>query len=511
MLLQQKHGLFPRILGKGDNAKRLSDLLLRMRSELSAGDSANTGGSYLDLTPSQSIESLIIIDREADFPTSLLTQLTYEGLLDEFFGINSNQVDIDSSIIGPATTSQAASSTAATSPSVAQPQSLKRKVMLDSSDSLYSTLRDANCAAIGPLLNKVARRLQSTYESRHTAAKTTADLREFVSKLPGYQQEHAALKLHTNLAEEVIRRTRADFFTRSLEVQQNIAAGADASTQHPNIEELIARDLPLPSILRLLCVYSTFTGGLRARDFDDLRRAILQGYGPQHLITLQNLEKMGLLTLRAGNNPLGVGIAHTTKPPTNYAAARKNLSLIVDEVNESEPDDIAYVFSGYAPLSVRLVQAVLQKSYLSNLQASGGADPAAAAAASAQAGSTGGLGWRPFEDAVKSIRGATVDETQMGEEKAVRARAMLNGGGTSANGSSSSSGDGGKTVIVFFLGGVCRAEVAALRFVAARMAGQREKRKILVCTTNVVTGDGIVGEAIESKSFVPAVAAAAAS
>ena len=34
MLVQQKHGLFPRITGKGDNAKRLTDLLARMRQEL---------------------------------------------------------------------------------------------------------------------------------------------------------------------------------------------------------------------------------------------------------------------------------------------------------------------------------------------------------------------------------------------------------------------------------------------------------------------------------------------
>jgi vacuolar protein sorting-associated protein 33A len=507
MIFQQKHGLFPRILGKGDHAKRLADLLLRMRSELSAGDAANSGGSFLDLTPSQSIESLIIIDREVDFPTALLTQLTYEGLLDEFFNISSNQIEVDSATIG-ATGPQAsqASSSSSTSP-VAQTQTLKRKVILDNSESLYQTVRDSNCAAIGPILNKIARRLQTTLDSRNTAGQTTAELREFVAKLPGYQAEQAALKLHTNLAEEVIKRTRADFFTRALEVQQNIAAGADPSSQHVNIEELIARDMPLSTILRLLCVYSCFAGGLRARDLDEFRHAVLHAYGPQHLLTLHNLEKMGLLITRAGAGPLGVGFSAAGKALTNYTQMRKSLCLIVDEVNESEPDDIAYVFSGYAPLSVRLAQCVLQKSYLSALQASGGADPKAAAAASAATGGggrSGGLGWRPFEDAVKGVRGATVDETQMGEEKAVRARQMLNGGtGTAAaTGSGPAAvGEGGKTVIVFFLGGVCRSEVAALRFVGSKTALQREKRKVLVCTTNVISGDGIIGEAIETRGF----------
>ena len=38
MLIQQKHGLFPRITGKGECAKRLADLLARMRQELVVGE-----------------------------------------------------------------------------------------------------------------------------------------------------------------------------------------------------------------------------------------------------------------------------------------------------------------------------------------------------------------------------------------------------------------------------------------------------------------------------------------
>ena len=83
MEIQQKYGLFPRIIGKGDGAKRLVDALIRMRSEVTVDDALNP----FALTPSSTIESLIIIDREIDFATPLLTQLTYEGLIDEIFEI----------------------------------------------------------------------------------------------------------------------------------------------------------------------------------------------------------------------------------------------------------------------------------------------------------------------------------------------------------------------------------------------------------------------------------------
>jgi hypothetical protein len=480
MQFQQRLGLFPRIMGKGDHAKRLADLLIRMRSELSAGDDTS-GGSALDLTPSHSVESLIIIDRGVDFPTVLLTQLTYEGLIDEEYGINSNQVEIDSSIAGapPLQVSQASSSSAAP-----QTSSLKRKIILDGSDALYGTLRDVNCAVVGPILNKVARRLQTTYDNRNTSSKSVNELREFVAKLPGYQAEHASLKLHTNLAEDIIKKTRSEIFTRLLEVQQNIAAGADPTTQHDNIEELIARNVPLPKVLRLLCLESTMSEGLRQRDLENFKRAVVQGYGHQHLLTLSALEKMGLLEPRLGG-PFSSGGAQTGTI-TNYTLVRKNLHLIFDEVNEAEPDDIAYVFSGYSPLSVRLVQCILQKHYLLSLTAPRGATNQGTAASNAS------TGWKPFEDIIKQVRGATFDEAQTGEEKAVRARQMLNGSGH---------GDVGKTVIVFFLGGVSRAEIAALRFVAKQLRDEGRARRLLICTTNIINGNLMMGAALEERSF----------
>jgi vacuolar protein sorting-associated protein 33A len=73
MQLQQRHGLFPRILGKGDQARKLADLLLRGRKEYDAEESS----AMQDIMPSTTVDSLIVIDRDVDFATALLTQLTY--------------------------------------------------------------------------------------------------------------------------------------------------------------------------------------------------------------------------------------------------------------------------------------------------------------------------------------------------------------------------------------------------------------------------------------------------
>ncbi|KAL2219592.1 vacuolar sorting protein [Thermoascus aurantiacus ATCC 26904] len=476
MQIQQRHGYFPRIVGKGDNARRLADLLLRMRKELDAEESSGLNDpAGRGLLPSATIENLIIIDREVDFGTVLLTQLTYEGLIDEFVGIKNNQADVDSSIVGTAPTpqpSQGSSSSAS--------QAKKRKIQLDSSDQLYSQLRDANFAIVGDLLNKVARRLESDYQSRH-AAKTTAELREFVNKLPGYQLEHQSLKVHTNLAEDIMRQTRSDIFRKILEVQQNNAAGSDPTYQHDTIEELIARDVPLKSVLRLLCLESCMSGGMRQRDLENFKRQILQAYGYQHLLTFHALEKMELLQPRSSATAMllpGGGAQTGTK--TNYSYLRKNLRLVVEEVSEQDPNDIAYVYSGFAPLSVRLVQCVIQKPYILSLT-KGGSTTAAVNTAS-----TASPGWLGFEDVVKSARGATFSLVQKGDDKAVRARQTLSGSG------------GVKTVYVFFLGGITFTEIAALRFIARQEA---QRRKIVICTTSIISGDRMMEAAIAKGTF----------
>lgn len=479
MQIQQRHGLFPRILGKGGNARKLANLLLRGRKELDADEAAT---QYTSM-PSTSIEQLIIIDRDVDFATVLLTQLTYEGLIDELVGIKHNRADVESSIIGAAPQQQRPQvGSSSTSPPPAVRQGLKRRVQLDSSDPLFAQLRSSNFALIGPQLNKIARRLESDYEGRHSA-RGINELRDFVNKLPGFQQEHQSLAVHTNLADHMTKHTRSETFNRELEIQQNIVAGADPTYQHDAIEELIARDAPLATILRLLCLESAISGGLRPRDLESFRRQILHAYGFQHLLTLDALETMELLQPRSSASalllPVGGGSAQSEKgTKTNYAYLRKELRLIVDEDNEENPEDIAYVYLGYAPLSIRMVQCILQKQYLQSLHKS----PLPLTPSS--------TGWTGFEDILKSARGQTFNIPQRpADEKAAKAKAALAGTG------------GWKTVFVMFLGGITFTEVAALRFIARKLAEAGQRKKIVICTTGVISGRSIMEGVIEKSNL----------
>ena len=82
---------------------------------------------------------------------------------------------------------------------------------------------------------------------------------------------------------------------------------------------------------------------------------------------------------------------------------------------------------------------------------------------------------------------------QKGEEAATKARTVLAGGTGTGTGAG-----GKKTVVVMFLGGITFTEIAALRFVAER---EKERRRILICTTGILSGGRMMDAAMEKGSF----------
>ena len=59
------------------------------------------------------------------------------------------------------------------------------------------------------------------------------------------------------------------------------------------------------------------------------------------------LSVLGLLKVQQGGRP-------------TFPAVKKGFSLLLDNVNDTDPTDIAYTYAGYAPLSIRLVEHALR-------------------------------------------------------------------------------------------------------------------------------------------------------
>uniref|UniRef100_A0A8H8CP98 Sec1-like protein n=1 Tax=Psilocybe cubensis TaxID=181762 RepID=A0A8H8CP98_PSICU len=483
-----------------EHENTLRELWVRLATLLSRQNpKASNGSSPEPLSSSSSkIDSLIILDRRVDMITPLLTQLTYEGLVDELVGIKNcksfntvTHVELPLSILSPQTAGATSAPTASTSttpaaiPVVAVKKDAKKKHHLTTAtDPLFAELRDLNFSSVGKKLNQVARRLNEDYKT-NLQGQTVAQLRDFVGKLGGLQTEHQALGLHTRLSELIVPLTRTDVFNKSLEIQQNLLASYEVTAQLNAIEDLIAQGADMQIVLRLLCLASLTAGGVKAKNLENIKREILQAYGYEYLPLLLSLSAPSLSVLFP--NPLPPSTPSSVaalKYP--FAQLRKSLRLLIDdnpEALDEVENDISFVYSGYAPISVRLVQCIAQKGgVISN--------PAEKEKASNEANSAGDqkklsigkvqahpiVGWKGFEDVVSVIPGQTVEIVQKTSNNVVASGPLAALGSTTT------------TTVVFFLGGCTYTEIAALRWVGRQNKG----RKFLVATTGIVSGASII-------------------
>ncbi|XP_016094460.1 vacuolar protein sorting-associated protein 33A-like [Sinocyclocheilus grahami] len=111
-----------------------------------------------------------------------------------------------------------------------------------------------------------------------------------------------------------------DFFD-SLTVEQEFMTGVDTDKVSTYIEDCIAQKDPLIKILRLVCMQSVCNNGLKQKVLDYYKKEILQTYGYKHILTLKNLERVGLLKPQSTMR-------------NNYPTIRKTLKLWMEDANE---------------------------------------------------------------------------------------------------------------------------------------------------------------------------------
>jgi vacuolar protein sorting-associated protein 33A len=191
----------------------------------------------------------------------------------------------------------------------------------------------------------------------------------------------------------------------------------------------------------------------------------VQTYGYEFVALLVNLEKAGLL--RRKEAFLGMDKASA------FSKVKDLLVLINAEVDTIDPDDISYVSSGYAPLTVRLLQSAV-------------------------------TGWKNGrDDILREIPGRFIDVHVQGSQPPDDLATMMQrpviAGGTygslapNTNTSNASSTTMSRTtsrikpvLVVVYIGGVSYMEITALRFLSKR---PNFPYHIIICTTNILNGN----------------------
>jgi vacuolar protein sorting-associated protein 33A len=321
------------------------------------------------------------MDREADLVSPLLSPLTYEGLVDELFGIDQAQIKMTAAELGDSgpggSLTQDSSEAVKTTPVEEDGEALLT-VPLSDVDGIFTQIRDLSIEKLGAFLQEKAITIKERYTSfRSNKDASIPEIHDFVKKIPQLTKDYRSLNRHINIASIIKEVTDGKEFRDQWQGERGMLEG---ETFLDDIERIICVDAEAKEfyrVLRLMCIQSLTSGGIRASRYDTLRRSIIQTYGYEHLFTLSNCERAGLLKKK------DIILVDTTQ--SVWQGVRKQLKLIDDDVDVIEPTSISYVSSGYAPLSVRLVEKL---------------------------GGRGQQSWRGIGDVMRLLPGPTLEFTQ---------------------------------------------------------------------------------------------------
>lgn len=414
------------------------------------------------------VAALILMDRKVDMVSPFVTALTYEGLVDEMIGIDCGYITVNVNTINPPDDS-ADDTTSSTNSPIRKPVNTTDKNTLvelgvNGSDTLYNEVRNQHVEKFGSFLQNQAKALQQSHANftDKNKKKELSEIHQFVKQMPIFTQNLRSLTNHIHIAELIKKYSENFIFRERWQLERNILEG---DVCYDQLDDLIAMQYDVYPFLALLCLQSICSGGIKSSRYDSIRRDIVQTYGYEYIFILTNLEKAGLLRRRDG-------LWIDTASPFN--TLRKSLILINAEVDTVEPDDISYVSSGYAPISVRIIQTAMK-------------------------------GWTGRDDILREIPGRHIDILQQYPPEDITtakkrrltsksnlgsyASTILDTTTAATNNNNNNNAITPTTkkpvLIVFYVGGVTYMEIAALRFLSKRPTFPYH---IICMTTKIING-----------------------
>lgn len=420
--------------------------------EIRASPSRRRDNGGISQSEVPSIDALLVIDRKIDLVTPMLTPLTYEGLIDDVLEIQvGGCVSVKRSLLEPDDDEmQSKDSTVVLS--------------LNDSDPLYKEVRNIHVEIFGTFLQNQAKALKESH-SQFTNKETARDLTEihqFVKQIPVFTRNLRSLTNHIHIAELVKSSAEASSFRQRWQTERSML---ESEPCYEVLEDLIASGESPYRWLCLLCLQSLTSNGIKATRYDALRREVVQTYGYEFLLVLNDLEKAGFLRKRE--------TLWMDSMTTSYSTLRKALNLINAEVDPANPDDPAYVSSGYCPMTVRWIQASMRgynglDEAMRELPAAGGVG----------VGSGGGGGGRWIDIEQRFPAESLVDAMKRPRAQSLGTVAKIRSG-------SNDNVNNKPVLLVYFVGGVTYMEIAAIRFLSKRPSFPYQ---IVIATTEIVNG-----------------------
>ena len=323
---------------KGEKAKLFNELLEKKELEV-------------NMKTTDEILGMIVLDRSVDFITPFTSNYTYEGLFDEHFGIYRGNCIFENKYLN-----------------VDKPKKDDDKKVLyhltsDYASKLYNDIKCMNYLDASKYMYELKAYYVKESQKKNANSNDLSNLQsimktwnEFLTLYKNTLVQNG--KFMDKFIEENLK---PDNFT--FRKQESIFLCATMPTNLKLFyDDYITDKKNLYKLINLF-ILETLTQGC-VKDYNALKRDILNVYGYQHVFLLRDLETIGLIKEKAdaiGMIKEKVNIKNMIMELT-YPQILNKLGLINPDANDPKNKfkDCSYIFQGYCPIILRLIERAVE-------------------------------------------------------------------------------------------------------------------------------------------------------
>ena len=381
---------------KGERAKLFNDLLTNKEVET-------------NLKTTDEILGMIVFDRNVDFLTPFTTNYTYEGLFDDHFGINRGNIIVEQSYFE-------------SKESKDKKESTRKKLLslYNDASSFFKKIRCMNYLDANKYMNDL-----KEYFAKFADNNALTDLKGLQETIMTFNKFFEIyknpLKINGKFMTKFINENHKEENMVYRAKESIFLSGSIPNNIKLFYDDYITDKKDLIRLLNLFIIETLTQGGVK--DYNLLKRDILNVYGYQNLFLFRDLETIGLLKEKVTLKKL---------IETSYQQFISKLNLISADVDykKNKVRDCSYIYQGYCPIILRLIELAISGR------------------------------WSKFKDIISKLPGDTIfpeDESEMTRP--------------------SSSEKKVHTIFLVFLGGICYNEIEGVRFLNRNLKNIYDKNK----------------------------------
>ena len=301
----------------------------------------------MGLNKNEDLLGMVVLDRSVDFLTLISSNYTFEGLIEENIGINLGKIKIQESILKEGLNKDQIKSNKL----IAYSLSSKNNIF-------YCSFRCMHYLDVNRFIVVIRDYYKKIAEENKNKGKTfsISKLKELTQDLNEFVRFKDKLIMLENILNHIMKPMQDPNYIIYIEKEQIMLAGDLPENLYSLYEEHLYEKRDLIPLLKLMIIESLTQNGIK--DYQKLKREILNIYGYQNLFLFRDLETIGWLKEKIFlNNILNI---RKNISEFNHNQLNEKLGLVNLNFEPLNIKDCSYVFGGYCPLSLRLIENAIE-------------------------------------------------------------------------------------------------------------------------------------------------------